>query len=330
MTRLLIYAPSAARIQAQLAAHAPRLELVLLDESGSLTMHGQPTTPETANVDIAWANNEVYESGSGGRFFRAALKSPGLAWLQSASAGYDDPIFARVVAGGVRLTTSHGQAIGMSEYVLSQVLDHFQRGPKRRAAQAAKTWDRLPFAEIMGSDWVIVGFGAIGQAIAQRGRAFGAHITGVRRRNEPDLLADRLVSPDQLASVLPTADAVVLCTPLNAASRHIAGAGFFTTMKPGSILVNVGRGGLVDESALLTALERGAPGHAALDVFETEPLPTDSPFWHHPAVTLTAHASGLTRGQDIRNEALFLDNLARFLAGATLLNEVSADEVLAS
>ena len=330
MTRLLIYAPSAARIDAQLAAHAPKLELVLVDESGGLSLNGQPVTPETAGVDIAWANNDVFESPAAGRFISAAMKSTGLVWLQSAGAGYDHPVFAQFVARGVRLTTSHGQAIGMSEYILSQVLDHFQCGPKRRAAQAAKTWDRLPFVEIMDSDWVIVGFGAIGQAVAQRARAFGARITAVRRRQELHPLADRLVSPEELASVLPAADAVILCMPLNPASRHIAGPEFFAAMKPGSILVNVGRGGLVDEPALLAALERGAPGHAALDVFETEPLPTDSPFWHHPAVTLTAHASGLTRGQDSRNEALFVDNLARFLAGAPLLNEVSAAEVLAT
>src|SRR5580704_11679889 len=104
----------------------------------------------------------------------ALLNAPALQWVQSAAAGFDHPIFAQLVNKGVRLSTSHGQAVGIADYVLAGVLDHFQRAPERRAAQAERVWRRLPFREVADSVWLIVGFGAIGQAVALRARAFGA------------------------------------------------------------------------------------------------------------------------------------------------------------
>ena len=122
---------------------------------------------------------------------------------------------------------------------------------------------------------------------------------------------------------------MVLSTPLYAETRGLADAAFFGAMKPGSVFVNVGRGGLVDESALLAGLDAGAPEHAVLDVFAVEPLPVDSPFWSHPRVTLTPHTSGITGRQNARNTALFLDNLSRFVADEPLLNIANAKDVLA-
>jgi phosphoglycerate dehydrogenase-like enzyme len=176
---------------------------------------------------------------------------------------------------------------------------------------------------------VVLGFGAIGQGVGRRARAFGAHVTGVRRRPGPDPDADRVATPSQFLDVLPEADVVVLCCPLTAETRHVAGADAFARMKAGSVLVNVGRGGLVDEPALLAALDRGVPAHAVLDVFETEPLPPDSRFWSHPSVTLTAHASGMSAGNPVRNDALFVENLRRYLVGEALENEADPKDVLA-
>lgn len=301
-----------------------------MDGAGRLTLEGAELSPNEAAIDAAWANAEVFESPIAREFMIAILKSPAPRWVQSGGAGFDHPIFRQLVTKGVRLTTSHGQAIGMADYVLAQVLDRFQRGPERRAAQAGGVWRRLPFREIMGSSWLIVGFGAIGQAVAARARAFGAAIAGVRRNLAPHPLADRIVALDGIGKALAQSDVVVLCAPLNGVTRHLANEGFFAAMKPGSVLVNVGRGGLVDEAALLTALDRGSPAHAILDVFETEPLAPRSPFWRHPAVTLSAHCSGATEGQGRRNQALFLDNLGRFLAGEPLLGEVDPRDVLAA
>jgi phosphoglycerate dehydrogenase-like enzyme len=327
-TRLLIFEPSFRRIETALAAHAPALAPLIVDESGAVTLAGAPLSAEDARPDIVWASGDLYLSGATRGFFTAMLKSPNLRWVQSAAAGYDHPMFADIVRKGARLTTSHGQAVGMADYVLAGVLDHFQRGPERRAAQADRAWTRLPFRETLGTNWLIVGFGSIGQAVAGRARAFGARIVGVRRDPSPHPLADQIIPLTDLGTAAPDMDVVVLCLPAARATRHIIDADFFASMKAGSVLVNVGRGSLVDEEALASALDRGTPAHAVLDVFETEPLPADSVLWSHPRASLTAHASGESGSQHLRNQVLFLDNLGRYLAGEPLLNEAMAEDVL--
>lgn len=328
--RLLIYEPSFRRLEAATAGLAPAVDFVVMDDRGALTLADRPIAVEDAAIEAAWANVDVWQSPVARDFSIAILKSPGLKWLQSGAAGFDHPIFGQLVQRGVRLTTSHGQAVGMADYVLWGVLDHFQRGPERRAAQAERDWRRLRFRELEGSRWLIIGFGAIGQGVGRRARAFGAHVTGVRRNQAPHPDADAIAAGADIPRLSPDADVVVLSAPLTPETRHLADAAFFGRLKPRSVLVNVGRGGLVDEAALLAALERGAPEHALLDVFETEPLPADSPFWTHPRVTLTPHASGITEGQSARNDALFLNNLRRCLAGEPLLNEADPKDVMAA
>jgi phosphoglycerate dehydrogenase-like enzyme len=328
MTRILLYAPSYRRIQDEVAARAPGLEVLVMDEAGTITLDGAPVDVEAARPDAAWGNFEVFTGPAARPFSVALLKAPALKWVQSAAAGFDHPMFGQLVAKGVTLTTSHGQAVGMADYVVAGVLDHFQRGPERRAAQAAKVWWRESFREVSGSQWLIVGFGAIGQGVARRARAFGATAVGVRRDPSAHPDADRIVRLEDLPAELPGADVVVLSIPLTPATRGLADGAFFARMKAGSVLVNVGRGGLVDEPALLAALDKGIPDHAVLDVFETEPLPAESRFWTHPRVSVNGHSSGSTGGQHLRNQALFLDNLERFAAGRPLLNAARSEDVL--
>jgi phosphoglycerate dehydrogenase-like enzyme len=325
--RLLFYQPAYRRLASRISEIAPDLEPVLMDDAGALSLNGQPIALDDAALDAAWTSSDIW-GGPIRDFAIAVLKSPGVKWMQSAAAGFDNPMFAQLVGRGVRLTTSHGQAVGMADYVLWGVLDHFQRGPERRAAQAAHDWARLRYREIAGTRWLVVGFGEIGQGVGRRARAFGAHVTGVRRSRDPHPDADAMVPPEDLLDRLPEADVVVLCVPLTPDTRELADAAFFAAMKPGSVLVNVGRGGLMDEAALLAALDRRAPEHAVLDVFQVEPLPKESPFWDHPRVTLTAHASGNGAGAGARNDETFLENLRRWTAGEPLLYEAQAGDVL--
>ena len=329
MTRLLIHKPAFDTAAAELAALGDAVEALVMDEAGAITLAGRPVAADEANIDSAWFSGDLYQAPAARAFVGAILAAPNLQWVHTAAAGFDNPVFGRIVGKGARLTTSHGQAVGMADYVIAGVLDAFQRWPERRAAQAARDWRELEVREVAGSAWLIIGYGAIGAGVAARARAFGAKITGVRRNQAPDPLADEIAPMDAIPRLLSAADVVVLSPPLNAATRHLANDAFFKAMKPGSVLVNVGRGGLVDEAALLPALERGIPSHAVLDVFETEPLPPESPFWAHPRVSLTAHCSGVTGAQNERNRVLFLDNLGRYLAGKPLLNEIDPKDVMA-
>lgn len=328
MKRLLLHARSYERISEQLAGLSDQLSVATMADDGVLRLDGREVSPEEAAVDAAWTNADAFFSPAVRAFMAAVLKSPKLAWVQTGSAGVEAPVFSAIVNKGAVLTTTHVQAVGIADYVLWGVLDHWQRGPERRAAQAEARWEKLSFREIRDSHWLIVGFGAIGQETAARARAFGGRVTGVRRSAGGHPLADAMTSDWRAA--LPEADVVVLSLPLNRDTARMAGAEAFAAMKPGSILVNVGRGGLVDEPALLAALDRGTPEHAVLDVTDVEPLPPQSPLWRHPRVTLTGHTSGLGSGVTARADQVFLANLRRWIAGEPLEGIMPAAEVLAS
>jgi phosphoglycerate dehydrogenase-like enzyme len=170
---------------------------------------------------------------------------------------------------------------------------------------------------------VIVGFGHIGQEIAKRVRAFEAKVVGVRRSTSEHPLADTIITLDRLTDYLPQADVVVLACPLNEQTKGLANSAFFQHLKPGATFVNIARGKLVDQPALIEALQEETLAHAILDVFDPEPLPPDSPFWDMAKITVTPHSSNAGSGTPRRGDMLFLENLRRFLAGEPLLNETN-------
>jgi phosphoglycerate dehydrogenase-like enzyme len=330
MTRILFSETVFNRVEPRLRQLAGRLECVVMDKSGNVRLGGRAISPEQANPECALISGDILFSPMESSYVDVLLMSAALKWVQSAGAGLDLPMFVALAKKGIRLTTNHSQAVGMAEYIMWGVLNYFQGGRAQAAEQAMHRWARKRSREINGTRWLIIGFGAIGQAVAQRAKAFGAHVTGVRRRSEQSPFADAVTTPDQVMSVLGESDVVVLCMPQTPDTMNLVDAEFLATMKPGSMLANVGRGSAIDEEALLAALDAGKPEHALLDVFRVEPLPTGSRFWDHPRITVTAHNSGSSSGLEARTDDLAFDNLARYLAGRPLLNEVSAAEVVAA
>lgn len=281
-----------------------------------------PVTPmvldgHVEGFDAAWVTGDVFQDREQlMRFFGALAGSDSLRWLQMSSAGVDHPAFAALAAKGVTITTSHVTGGPIADYVLRAVLDHFQRAGEWRSTTAERRWQPHELREIEGSTWLVVGLGAIGTAVAVRARAFGATVLGVRRSPRGDEPVDELVSLD----AVDRADVVVLAAPANAGTIGMVDDAFLRRMRPESVLVNVARGSLVDEDALLAALDRGTPEVALLDVTAKEPLPADSRLWSHERVVLTPHSSALGHRRHARAADVFVANLQRYVAGEPLVD----------
>ena len=278
------------------------------------------------DVDIGYGTQDAYFSPAVMKYMEAVLSAKKLQWFQSAAAGIEHPILRAIRDHSEVYTSAHEQSPAIAEWVLWAALDWCQGGAARRKAQSEKIWHRAQFRELSDTKWVIVGFGSIGRACAQRLRFLGAHVTGVRRTQGNDQDADRMITPSQLGSALPDADCVLLCCPLTGETENMANGDFFSQMKPESLFLNVGRGGLVDEAALIEALAQNRPNSAALDVTAVEPLPEESELWNHPKVTLTAHISALTDRSARRSDLVFLENLDHFLAQEPMRNLVAKDQ----
>jgi phosphoglycerate dehydrogenase-like enzyme len=277
---------------------------------------------DTAGVECAWLSADLFYDGNLDAFFDGCRRAAGLRWVHTSSAGTDGAWFDELLDRGVRLTTSHVNDVPIAEYVLAMVLRHFQRHQDWAAAQAERRWAHHDFREIAGTTWVVVGLGAIGARVAERARAFGARVVGVRRSPVAPVPVDALVTPDRLHEVLPSADVVVLARPAAPGAPPVVDGAFLAAMREESLLVNVARGSLVDDGALLAALDRGVPEHAVLDVFDVEPLPPDNPFWSHPRVTVTPHSANGGVGRYRRAAELFAANLTRYRRGEPLPDEV--------
>jgi phosphoglycerate dehydrogenase-like enzyme len=250
-----------------------------------------------------------------------------LRWIHTPSAGVDHLLFPALVESEVTLTNSRGvHDDTMAEHTIAVMLAFARKLHLARDAQHARRWSQQPlwrespaFEFLAGSTIAIVGFGSIGRAIAARARALGQTVLAVRRHagGEPGP-AHEVHGPAALDDVLGRADWVVLVLPQTSETRGLLSRERLARLRPGARLVNLGRGSLVDEDALIEALRDGRLAGAALDVTATEPLPPESPLWEMPQVILTPHVSGL--GPRYWHRALqpFADNLARFLAGEPL------------
>jgi phosphoglycerate dehydrogenase-like enzyme len=256
------------------------------------------------------------------------LAAPRLGWYQQWAAGADWVLdYPEVAERDFALTTASGiHAVPISEHVFAFLLA-FARGFQQAwPAQAERTWrvpDRELFFELKNKTLLLIGVGAIGGRTAELAQAFGMRVLGVRRhpeRGAPGV--DEMFGHDQLLTVVPWADFVVMTAPHTSETEHMIDGEVLEAMKSSAYFVNIGRGGTVDEAALVAALQAGQIAGAGLDVFEEEPLPETSPLWTLENVLITAHYAGATPRYAERFMDIFLDNLQRYKSGAPLLNEV--------
>jgi phosphoglycerate dehydrogenase-like enzyme len=259
--------------------------------------------------------------------------APNLRWLQYPGAGVDGLRDSGLLdpESSVVVTTATGiHAITISEYVFGSMLMFNWNWPQMVRLQDSHLWARstgwygLGGRELAGQTLGIVGMGKIGRRIAQLGRAFGMRVLGIRRSfagenvSDPDL--DQAYPPERLHELLGQSDYVVLAVPLTAETEHLIGEAELKAMKPNTYLVNIARGRVIDEQALIQALRDGWIGGAGLDVAEVEPLPSNSPLYGMPNVILTPHIAGVSVHYERRLAELFAENLRRYRASEPLLN----------
>ena len=328
MKNLLIADTGAERLQSELSELRSEINLYVMGSGGEITCNGENVEPATAEVHYGWFSRDVVAADYTREYAVQMLKAPNLEWVQSLSAGLDDPFFAKLAEKQIRLTNSNAQAPAIAEYVVASVLERYQDFVIRRQHQNNRDWEANDFRELYDSNWLIIGYGNIGQRVGERVKAFEANVIGVKRSATQAAGADQIITYDQIHDVLPDQDVVVLACALTDDTRDMVDGSFMAQMKPDSILVNIGRGDLVIEEALLDSLDQGAIDYAVLDVFRQEPLPEDSPFWHHPRVMVTPHSSNRSAGTHDRGDELFLHNLNAIVNGTVMRNEVDVSTLL--
>lgn len=314
------------RLADRIRAAAPALDVVTMDAEGRLARDGVAVEPDAVAPEVFWISRDLFGGGYM-PYFRALVSSESAKWVQTAMAGVEHPAFKALPERGVQVSNSSAQAPAIADFVAIHALSLLHPIGGQGEQQAAHAWKPVDFVEAADTRWLIIGFGHIGKEIAKRAKGFGATVEAVRRSPNPEGLADAVSTLTDLPRTLPTADVVVLACALTGETRDIANAAFFAAMKPGSILINIGRGGLLDEAALKAALGEGKPAWAVLDVFRTEPLPPESWIWDHPQIRVTPHASNRGSGVNGRGDELFLENLRRYAAGEPLLNLVRPEDI---
>lgn len=263
---------------------------------------------------------------------RTVAANPKLRWVhataaggggQVRAAGLDPDALERIV-----FTTSAGvHGMPLAEFALFGVLAGAKDLPRLQQQKAERTWTgRWEMRQLDELTVLVVGLGGIGRAAAAKFSALGATVWGTTRSGEAVDGVDRLVPIEDLVSVMAEVDAIVVTLPGTDRTEGLIDDAVFEAAKPGLIVANVGRGSVIDEPALVRALETGQVGFAALDVFAVEPLPTGSPLWDHPNVLVSPHTAALNHSEPDRIARLFAENATRLLDGRPLRNVVDTVE----
>ncbi|MGO4193063.1 D-2-hydroxyacid dehydrogenase [Arthrobacter sp. YAF17] len=256
---------------------------------------------------------------------RIAGSNAHLEWIHAMAAGAGGAVKASGLDAGTlqkfKVTTSAGvHALPLAEFAALGILNGFKRSAELALDQAARNWPELrtPTRLVNGSHLVVTGLGEIGLETARIARALGMTVSGTKRTVEPLEGIQDVTDNDGLAGLLGAADAVVNTLPGTPSTEKLFSREVFAAMKPGTVFVNVGRGTVVDEEALLEALGNGQVSYACLDVFAVEPLPQDSPLWNHPQVMVSPHTSALSAAENRLIAERFCSNLRTYLDGGEL------------
>lgn len=278
-------------------------------------------------IEIAYYSEDLFPDFSR-QFFSACYKAERLRWLHVFNAGTDHPVFGQMLERGVRLSTSSGanaEPVGVSAAAGMLML---ARGfPGWMAAQRRHAWeptlgDNAP-EDLRGQTLLLVGVGEIGKTMARIAQALGMRVIGVRRSGrQPQDPVDEMHAPAALDQLLPRAQWLALACPLTDETRKLIDAARLARLPQGARIVNVARGEIIDEQALIAALAGGHLGGAYLDVFAREPLAAESPLWDLPNVVLSPHSAAASRGNDARATAMLLHNLELRARGEPMKNEV--------
>ncbi len=281
-----------------------------------------------AGIEIGYFSGEVRETGLGRRFLGSLRNAPNLAWLHLGHAGTDAPVFGEIYRAGARLSNSSGTAaVPIAQSAIAGLLMLARGFPQWGELQRRHEWEETDPAraphDLDQQRLLVLGLGAIGNEIARLARAIGLHVTGVRRSpaREGDHV-DELRPPTELADLLPATDWLAIACPLTEETRGLIDREMLAQLPDGARVLNVARGPIVDEAALIDELRRGRLGGAYLDVFEVEPLPAESPLWDLPNVVISPHDSSSSRGNEARTNDLFLRNLEAYARSEPLENEL--------
>ncbi|PIT83005.1 hydroxyacid dehydrogenase [Limnohabitans sp. 15K] len=303
-------------------------ELISLEEA---------VAAQRTDADVAFISREVTGTSTKHEIHPALeqvytllRQSADLQWVHIHSAGADRQIYLDLLARGVQVSTSSGaNAQVVATVALAGILALARRFPQLWAEQRDRQWipmmgERMP-RDLPGQTATIVGWGPIGQKLGSLLQALGMNVQAVRQQAHTKTEAESvaMVSFEDWQQVLPKTDWLVLACPLTLKTRQLVNAGALALLPPGAHLVNVARGEVVDELALVAALQSGRLGGAFLDVFAHEPLPVDSPLWAMPQVMVTPHAAGHSDGNETRVGQIFLDNLRCWTTGLPLRNKVA-------
>lgn len=254
-------------------------------------------------------------------------RAPRINWIMTVGAGVDSVLPNPGLRQECIITNARGiHAPQISEHVLGVILALALRLPVHVRNQTESVWQMKSHMIVAGKTLAVLGLGSIGREIARKANCLGLRVIGIKKNPAPVDYVERVYGPDDLHQVLGEADFVVLVVPLTPETRGMIGKAELEAMKPEAFLINISRGAVVVEQELVEALQNGRIAGAALDVFEKEPLPPESPLWKMENVIVTPHNAGIRPDYTEAVSKLFCDNLVRYLSGEPLLNVVSREE----